>query len=86
MTRAIGEIRPLLAERSCRVVPGTRLRTLAEVIAHLGASGGTAIMDATGIRRAVARHHGRHDVIDHTVRAVAGLLSDQQSHTARHVG
>ncbi|MFE1824610.1 transposase family protein [Streptomyces anulatus] len=36
LTRAIGEIQPLLAERGCTVSPGVRLRTLAEVIDHLG--------------------------------------------------
>ncbi len=49
-TRAIGEIRPLLAERGCTVEAGVRLRTLAEVIGHLEASGRTAILDATEIR------------------------------------
>ncbi|WP_435642266.1 transposase family protein [Streptomyces sp. H49] len=39
ITRAITEVRPLLAERGCTVSPGVRLRTLAEVIDHLGAAG-----------------------------------------------
>ncbi|MFB7935644.1 transposase family protein [Streptomyces sp. NPDC056049] len=50
ITRAIGEIRPLLAERGCTISPGVRLRTLAEVIGHLGASGQTGIIDGTEIR------------------------------------
>ncbi|MGV9816899.1 transposase family protein, partial [Streptomyces cellulosae] len=50
ITRAVGEVRPLLAERGCTVSPGVRLRTLAEVIAHLGASGKTGIIDGTEIR------------------------------------
>ncbi|MGA5499504.1 transposase family protein [Streptomyces cinereoruber] len=50
ITRAIGEVRPLLAERGCTVSPGVRLRTLAEVIDHLGASGKTGIIDGTEIR------------------------------------
>ncbi|MEU1409982.1 transposase family protein [Streptomyces sp. NPDC005728] len=50
ITRAIGELRPLLAARGCTVAPGTRLRTLAEVIDHLGASGQTGIIDGTEIR------------------------------------
>ena len=33
ITRAIGEIRPLLAERGCTVEDGIRLHTLADVIA-----------------------------------------------------
>ncbi|WP_234353321.1 transposase [Streptomyces ardesiacus] len=45
ITRAIGEVRPLLTVSS-----GVRLRTLAEVIAHLGASGKTGIIDGTEIR------------------------------------
>ncbi|MFC8838064.1 transposase family protein [Streptomyces griseoincarnatus] len=50
ITRAIAEVRPLLAERGCTVSPGVRLRTLAEVIDHLGASGKTGIIDSTEIR------------------------------------
>ncbi len=48
--RAIGEVRPLLAERGCTVAPDIRLRTLAEVIDHLGASGQTGIIDGTEVR------------------------------------
>ncbi|MFF7994596.1 transposase family protein [Kitasatospora xanthocidica] len=61
VTRAIGEIRPLLAELGCRITPGLRLRTLADVIAHLGATGQTGIIDATGIRvrRPAANRPGR---------------------------
>jgi hypothetical protein len=50
ITRAIGEIRPLLAARGCTVAAGVRLRTLAEVVDHLGATGQTAIVDGTEIR------------------------------------
>ncbi|MFJ8149116.1 transposase family protein [Streptomyces sp. NPDC096048] len=50
ITRAVGEVRPLLAERGCTVSPGVRLRTLAEAIDHLGASGKTGIIDGTEIR------------------------------------
>ncbi|WP_324605059.1 transposase family protein [Streptomyces sp. NRRL S-1022] len=50
ITRAIGEVRPLLAERGCTISPGVRLRTLAEVVDHLGASGKTGIIDGTEIR------------------------------------
>jgi hypothetical protein len=50
ITRAIGEVRPLLAERGCTITSGQHLRTLAEVVAHLGVSGQTAILDATEIR------------------------------------
>lgn len=50
ITRAIGEVRPLLAERGCTVNPGVRLRSLAEVVDHLGSSGTTGIIDGTEIR------------------------------------
>lgn len=50
ITRAIGEVRPLLATRGCTTAPGIRLRTLAEVIDHLGASRRTGIIDGTEIR------------------------------------
>ncbi|MFE6127031.1 transposase family protein [Streptomyces sp. NPDC056437] len=50
ITRAIGDVRPLLAERGCTVSPDVRLRSLAEVVDHLGASGKTGIVDGTEIR------------------------------------
>ncbi|MFE5908236.1 transposase family protein [Streptomyces wedmorensis] len=50
IARAIGEVRPLLAERGCTISRGVRLRTLAEVIDHLGAGGKTGIIDGTEIR------------------------------------
>lgn len=50
VTRAIGEVRPLLAEQGCTVSPHVRLRTLAEVVGHLGETGKTGIIDGTEIR------------------------------------
>ncbi|MFI7241699.1 transposase family protein [Streptomyces qinglanensis] len=50
ITRAIREVRPLLAERGCTVAPGQRLRTLAEVIDYLGADGHIGIIDGTEVR------------------------------------
>ncbi|MFI6434952.1 transposase family protein [Streptomyces sp. NPDC050759] len=50
ITRAIGEVRPLLAQRGCTVAPGIRLGSLAEVIEHLGTDGRTGIIDGTEIR------------------------------------
>ncbi|WNV85073.1 transposase family protein [Umezawaea sp. Da 62-37] len=50
ITRAVNEVRPLLAEHGCRVEDGRRLRTLAEVVNHLGRSGNDAILDATEVR------------------------------------
>ncbi|MFF4248956.1 transposase family protein [Streptomyces sp. NPDC001822] len=58
VTRAIGEVRPLLAARGCTVSPDVRLRTLAEVVEHLGQAGKTGIIDGTEIpvrRPAVGR-------------------------------
>ncbi|MFE5940838.1 transposase family protein [Streptomyces sp. NPDC056470] len=61
ITRAIGEVRPLLAERGCTISPGVRLRTLAEVVDHLGAGEQTGIIDGTEIRvrRPAAGHKDR---------------------------
>ncbi|MGW0949682.1 helix-turn-helix domain-containing protein [Streptomyces sp. NPDC002623] len=50
VTRAIGEVRPLLAQRGCTGAPGVRLCALAEVIEHPGADSGTGITDGTEIR------------------------------------
>ncbi|UXX91147.1 transposase [Streptomyces sp. AD2-2] len=50
ITRAIGEVRPLLAQRGCTIAPDVRLRTLAEVIEYLGIGGRTGIIDGTEIR------------------------------------
>ncbi len=50
ITRAIAKVRPLLAERGCTTSPGVRLRTLTEVIDHLGTDGKTGIIDGTEIR------------------------------------
>ncbi|WP_369188714.1 transposase family protein [Streptomyces sp. R08] len=50
ITRAIGEVRPPLAQRGCTVAPDIRLRTLAEVVECLGADGRSGIVDGTEIR------------------------------------
>nr|WSZ11970.1 transposase [Streptomyces canus] len=50
ITRAIGEVRPLLALRGCTIAPDVRLRTLAEVVEYLGVDGRTGIIDGTEIR------------------------------------
>ncbi|MFJ1610622.1 transposase family protein [Streptomyces sp. NPDC088253] len=39
ITRAINEIRPLLAERGCTISRDVRLRSPAEVVDHLGVTG-----------------------------------------------
>ncbi|MDQ1013246.1 hypothetical protein QFZ82_007731 [Streptomyces sp. V4I23] len=63
VTRAIGEIRTLLAERGFAVPdrPGLRLRTLADVFAYAQAEGIELRLDATEIqvRRPVAGRGGR---------------------------
>ncbi|WP_265294987.1 transposase family protein [Streptomyces sp. SHP 1-2] len=61
VTRAVGEVRPLLAERGCTVSPGVRLRTLSEVVDHLGAGGKTGIINGAEIRfrRPAAGRKGR---------------------------
>ncbi|WP_331739025.1 transposase family protein [Streptomyces sp. NBC_01276] len=59
ITRAIGEVRPLLAARGCTIAAGLLLRTLAEVIGHLGAGGQTGIIDGIGCpERAISRRRG----------------------------
>ncbi|WP_257002005.1 transposase family protein [Streptomyces sp. WZ.A104] len=47
---AVGEVRPLLAGRGCTVSPGARLRTQADLVDRLGASGATGVIDGTEIR------------------------------------
>lgn len=60
ITRSIGEVRPLLAERGCRVSGGIRLRTLADIVAYLGHHP-QALTDATEVRvrRPIAGRPGR---------------------------
>ncbi|MET9926805.1 MULTISPECIES: transposase family protein [unclassified Streptomyces] len=50
VTRTAVEVRPLLAERECTVNSDVRLRTLAEAVDRLGASGRTGIIGGTEIR------------------------------------
>ncbi|WP_448618427.1 transposase family protein [Geodermatophilus sp. URMC 65] len=71
ITRAVGEVGPLLAERGCTVEGGLRLRTLADVVAHLGASGRVGLLDATEVRvrRPAAHRAGRHRFVSGKARA-----------------
>ena len=71
ITRAVGEVRPLLAERGCTVEGGIRLRTLADVVAHLGASGQLGLLDATEVRvrRPAAHKAGRQRFVSGKARA-----------------
>ncbi|MGW6007639.1 transposase family protein [Streptomyces sp. NPDC055210] len=50
VTRSIGEVSPLLAQRGSAIPPDARLRTLAEVIEYLGVDGRTGIIDGMEIR------------------------------------
>ena len=50
VTRAISQLRPLLAGRGCAVATGVRLRTLADVFAYAAAEGVTLRVDATEVR------------------------------------
>lgn len=63
ITRAIAEVRTLLAERGCAVPdrPGLRLRTLTDVFAYAQSEGVELRLDATEIqvRRPQANHGGR---------------------------
>ncbi len=81
VTRAIGEVRPLLAARGCTVEDGVRLRTVADVVAYLGAVPQRAILDATDVRvrRPAAHRPGRKRFVSakhrqHTAKAM--VLTD----------
>jgi hypothetical protein len=63
ITRAVHEVRPLLARRGFAVPgrPGVRLRTLADVVAYAAAEGVELCLDGTEtqVRRPRAHHAGR---------------------------
>ena len=50
ITRTIGEVRLLLAERGCTLEGGLRLPTLADGVTHLGTSGLLGLLEATDVR------------------------------------
>ena len=50
VTRAVTQVRPLLARRGCATGTGVRLHTLADVFAYAAAEGITLRIDATEIR------------------------------------
>jgi hypothetical protein len=88
ISRAIGQIRPLLARRGFAVPgrPGLRLRTLADVIAYAAAEGVTLRMDATEtqVRRPRAHRVGRRAFISgkkrlNTIKTT--VISDAQGRT-----
>ncbi len=71
ITRAVGEVRPLPAERGCTVEGGLRLRTLADVVAHLGTTRQLGLLDATEVRvrRPAAHRAGRARFVSGKARA-----------------
>jgi hypothetical protein len=72
ITRAVRDkVRPLLAERGCTVAGEIRLRTLTDVVAHLGASGRLGLLDATEVRvrRPAAGRAGRNRFVSGKARA-----------------
>ncbi|WP_030932010.1 transposase family protein [Streptomyces sp. NRRL B-24720] len=88
ITRAIGEIRTLLAERGCAVpdTPGLRLRTLPDVFAYAQAEGVELRLDATEIqvRRPPAGRGGRRAFVSgkkkqNTMKA--SVIADHQGRT-----
>ncbi|MEU4013423.1 transposase family protein [Streptomyces pseudogriseolus] len=88
VTRAIAEIRGLLAERGCVVPdrPGLRLRTLADVFAYAQAEGVELRLDATEIqvRRPPAGRRGRQAFVSgkkkqNTMKAT--VIADSQGRT-----
>ncbi|WP_190160985.1 transposase family protein [Streptomyces litmocidini] len=88
VTRAIGEIRGILAERGCAVPdrPGLRLRILTDVFAYAQAEGVELRLDATEIqvRRPVAGRGGRRAFVSgkkkqNTMKAT--VIADSQGRT-----
>ncbi len=82
VTRAVGQVRPLLAGRGCALSTGIRLRTLADVFAYAAAEGLTLRVDATGIRvrRPRAGRAGRRAFVSGKLRQntiKAGILHQQ---------
>ncbi|MFJ6686911.1 transposase family protein [Streptomyces werraensis] len=88
VTRAIGEIRALLASRGCAVPdrPGLRLHTPADVLAYAQAEGINLRLDATEVqvRRPPAGHGGRQAFVSgkkkqNTMKAT--VIADDQGRT-----
>lgn len=91
ITRAIGEIRTLLARRGCAVPgrPGLRLKTPADVFAHARAEGAELRLDATEIqvRRPVVGRGGRRALVSGrtaTIRTAAPTQATAASPAITH--
>jgi DDE superfamily endonuclease len=71
ITRAVGEVRPLLAERGCTVENGVRLHTWPTWSPTRGASRQLGLLDATAVhvRRPAAGRAGRQRFVSGTARA-----------------
>lgn len=80
ITRAVNEVRPLLADRGCRIESGVRLRTVADVVAYLDHTKLTGLMDATEIRvrRPARKRGGRKRFISGQVPSARGESPDHQ--------
>lgn len=85
VTRAINEVRPLSAERGCTITSDIRLRTLAEVVDHLGARWCSPIRLASCADITHARQLGL--VKPLTGRPVDEILADAgyQAHSSRRI-
>ncbi len=88
ISRAVGEIRPLLAARGFAVPgePGTRLRTLADVFAYAAARGVTLRLDGTEVqvRRPRAGKPGRRAFVSGKKKQntkKATLITDEKGRT-----
>jgi hypothetical protein len=86
ITRAIGQIRPLLAARGFATPGGVRLHTLADVFAYAATEGVTLRLDATEVRvrRPVAHRPGRKAFISGKMKQntiKASVISDADGST-----
>ena len=91
VSRAIGEVRPLLAARGVAVPgePGIRLRTMADVFAYAAARGVTIRLDGTEVqvRRPRAGKPGRRAFVSGKKKQntkKAAVITDEKGRTLRY--
>ena len=91
LTRAVNEIRPLLADRGLAVPgkPGVRLKTLADVFAYAAAEGVELRIDATEVqvRRPAAHKPGWRAFVSGKRKQNTGkstVISDSEGRARRH--